>query len=79
MLFLTRRRHETILIDGGRAADGITIHVNRISGNRVTIGVEAPDGVKVLRGELKRCDEGTEGTEGQGAIIVNAAHPAEGS
>ena len=30
----------------------ITVKVVRIQGNRVTVGIEAPSGVKIRRGEL---------------------------
>ena len=49
MLVLSRKAGEQIVI-----GDNISITVSRISGNRVSIGVEAPGHVKVLRGELKQ-------------------------
>ncbi len=48
MLVLSRKVGEKIAI-----GDNITIVVNRISGNRVAIGIEAPSDVRVLRGELE--------------------------
>ena len=48
MLVLTRKVGERIVV-----GDNITIVVNRIGGNRVTIGIEAPDDVPVIRGELE--------------------------
>jgi carbon storage regulator len=48
MLVLSRKCGERIVID-----DSITIVVNRISGNRVTLGIEAPEDVHILRGELE--------------------------
>ncbi len=47
MLVLSRRVGERIQID-----DQITVVVQRISGSRVTLGIEAPDDVKIIRGEL---------------------------
>ena len=47
MLVLTRKRGEEILI-----GDDIKLIVNRIAGNRVTIGIDAPGNVAILRGEL---------------------------
>jgi carbon storage regulator CsrA len=47
MLVLSRRKNETIVIDGQ-----IEIEVLKISGNTVRLGVKAPRDVKVLRGEL---------------------------
>ena len=49
MLVLTRRVKEKIVIDGN-----VTIVIQRISGNRVTVGIEAPDHVRIVRGELER-------------------------
>jgi carbon storage regulator len=48
MLFLSRRKGEEIKI--GR---DITIVIGRVAGQRVVIGVEAPERVRVLRGELE--------------------------
>ena len=48
MLVLSRKEGERILI-----GDNITLIVSKVSGNRVTIGIEAPRNVKVVRGELQ--------------------------
>jgi carbon storage regulator len=48
MLVLSRKAGEEILI-----GDGIRLVVNRISGNRVTLGIVAPRDVHIARGELK--------------------------
>ncbi len=48
MLVLSRKVGETIVI-----GEGITVRVTRISGTRVTLGVEAPTDVRIVRGELK--------------------------
>ena len=37
------------MIDGN-----ITVEVVKVQGNRITIGIQAPSDVKVLRGELKQ-------------------------
>ena len=47
MLVLSRKIGDEILI-----GDNIRLVVNRISGNRVTIGIQAPDDVHIVRGEL---------------------------
>jgi carbon storage regulator CsrA len=48
MLVLGRREQEKISI-----GENITVTVTRISGSRVSIGVDAPSDVKVVRTELK--------------------------
>lgn len=50
MLVLSRKEGERLVI-----GDNITLIVSRISGNRVTVGIEAPVDVKIYRGEL--CDQ----------------------
>ncbi len=47
MLVLSRKQNQSIVI-----GDNVKIQVLKISGNTVRIGVEAPDDVKILRGEL---------------------------
>lgn len=51
MLVLSRKEGEQLVI-----GDNIVLTVNRISGNRVAIGVEAPRHVPIVRGELHRVD-----------------------
>ncbi len=50
MLVLSRKAGQRIVI-----GDGITIVVNRVLGNRVVIGIEAPQHINVRREELKPC------------------------
>lgn len=47
MLVLSRRKEESIVIDGQ-----IEIEVLKVKGNTVRLGIKAPQNVKVLRGEL---------------------------
>lgn len=47
MLVLSRKSGEEILI-----GKDISIVVNRISGDRVSIAIKAPNEVRILRGEL---------------------------
>jgi carbon storage regulator CsrA len=47
MLVLSRKVGERIVID-----EHITLVVNSISGNRVTLGIEAPKEVDIKRGEI---------------------------
>lgn len=48
MLVLSRKVGQEILV-----GDNVRITVTKVSGNRVTLGVEAPDHVRILRGELE--------------------------
>ena len=48
MLVLSRKVGQEILI-----GDSIRITINKVSGNRVTLGVEAPEHIRILRGELE--------------------------
>lgn len=47
MLVLTRKPGERVNIGGN-----VVVVVTRVAGNRVTIGIEAPDDVRIVRGEL---------------------------
>lgn len=49
MLVLTRRKDEEILINGN-----ISIKVLSVKGNRVRLGVDAPDDVQVNRAEVQK-------------------------
>lgn len=60
MLVLSRKASERIQI-----GENITVEVRRIAGNRVTIAIEAPRDIRILRGELQQAadefsDEPTE-------------------
>lgn len=48
MLVLTRKLQETIKI-----GEDVTIHVLRVKGNTVRLGIEAPRQVRIVRGELE--------------------------
>ena len=47
MLVLSRKIGEKLII-----GDNITVVVSRVAGNRVTLGIEAPHEVRIVRGEL---------------------------
>ena len=49
MLVLSRKVGQKIVI-----GDNITLIVSKVAGNRVTLGIEAPDDVHIMRGELER-------------------------
>jgi len=48
MLVLSRKIGERLVI-----GDNITVVVSKVAGNRVTLGIEAPNDVRIIRGELK--------------------------
>lgn len=52
MLVLSRKIGEKVVI-----GDGIVVVVKRIHGQRVTFGIEAPESVRIVRGELPRFDD----------------------
>ena len=52
MLVLTRKQRQQITI-----GDNITITVLKVKGQAVRIGIEAPDGVRILRAELNATEE----------------------
>jgi carbon storage regulator len=52
MLILSRRVGERI-----RIGDAIELVVQRVCGERVTLGLVAPRDVKILRGELEKFEE----------------------
>ena len=47
MLVLSRKIGEKLVI-----GDNITVVVSRVAGNRVTLGIEAPSDIRIVRGEL---------------------------
>lgn len=47
MLVLSRKPGERLMI-----GDDVVLVINKIAGNRVTIAIEAPRDVRVVRGEL---------------------------
>ncbi len=48
MLVLSRKKNQTIVIDGN-----VEIQVLQVKGNSIRLGISAPRDVRVLRGELK--------------------------
>ncbi|MEM8866607.1 MAG: carbon storage regulator [Planctomycetota bacterium] len=49
MLVLSRKASERIKI-----GENITVEVRRVAGNRVTLAIEAPRDIRILRGELEK-------------------------
>ena len=64
MLVLSRKKNESIVIDGN-----ITIEILQVKGKGVRLGIKAPQDVRVLRGELKIFEE----TSGSLTSLVNAS------
>ncbi len=52
MLILSRKQSQRI-----RVGNSIVVTVVRVSGDKVRLGIDAPDGVRVLREELEPVDE----------------------
>lgn len=48
MLVLTRKKDETIILDGQ-----ITVKVLQVKGNTIRLGIDAPREIPVRRGELQ--------------------------
>ena len=61
MLALSRKQNQAICLD-----NGVRVHVVSIRGDRVTLGIQAPREVTILRGELVPAQEG-EDTEAAGS------------
>lgn len=61
MLVLSRKQGERLMI-----GSDIVLTINRISGNRVAIGIEAPRDIRIIRGELDRF----EATQGGSAPVA---------
>ena len=66
MLVLTRKLYEKIMI-----GEDIVLTVTRISRGRVTIGINAPGNVSILRGEL-----GDSGGQSEECPISDPMSPA---
>jgi len=69
MLVLSRKEGEKILI-----GDGVVLTINRIAGNRVAIGIEAPRNIRVIRGELDPLPEKTRQSPAGNASPMTEAH-----
>lgn len=58
MLVLSRKKNETVIIGDGPGQ--IVVTVNKVTGNRVSLGFTAADGIRIVRGELEVEVEGNE-------------------
>ncbi|MCL4159670.1 UNVERIFIED_CONTAM: hypothetical protein GTU68_015269 [Idotea baltica] len=70
MLVLSRKKDESIIIDGQ-----IEIQVLKIKGNTIRLGIKAPSSVKILRGELSPFDVEARMVEGDGAAAEAPKSP----
>ena len=52
MLVLSRKQGQQIMV-----GSSVVVTIVRVSGDKVRIGIEAPDDMRVLRGELQPHDE----------------------
>lgn len=71
MLVLSRKVGEKLLI-----GDRITIVVSRVAGNRVTLGIEAPLEVPVLRGEITATVKPSKGHVGASLDALEDVEPS---
>jgi carbon storage regulator len=62
MLVLSRKEGERLVI-----GDDITLVISKIEGNRVSIGIEAPRDVKIMRSELSTNPTGETGCSRAGS------------
>ena len=52
MLILTRKPNESIVIN-----DNVVIKILSVMGNKIRIGIEAPEHINIVRDEVLRRDE----------------------
>jgi carbon storage regulator len=71
VLVLSRKPGEQIII-GGR----VTVTINRLHGNRVSLAIDAPADVKILRGELRRMELDESSEPGRSVRPVLSRLPA---
>jgi len=65
VLVLSRKVGQHLVIGGG-----IVVVVKRIAGHRVTLGIEAPGTVKIIRGELPVFGTAEDETHQEAEIII---------
>jgi carbon storage regulator len=74
MLVLSRKIGERLVI-----GDNITVVVSRVAGNRVMLGIEAPQDVRIVRAELKSFDDQPNATAPAASKFEGAAETARAS
>jgi carbon storage regulator len=70
VLVLSRKVGQHLVIGGG-----IVVVVKRIAGHRVTLGIEAPGTVKIIRGELPVFDSTETEPPHEAEIVIETAKP----
>lgn len=65
MLVLSRKVGQELVI-----GDNIRIVISRVSGNRVSIGIQAPNSVHVIRSELQEIRDGFAGPDQREAEYI---------
>jgi carbon storage regulator len=68
VLVLSRKVGQHLVIGGG-----IVVVVKRIAGHRVTLGIEAPGTVKIIRGELPVFDTTEEEAHQEVEIVIETS------
>lgn len=53
MLVITRKAEQSIELDIPTSDIHITVHIFEIEGDRIKVGIDAPQQVRVLRSELQ--------------------------
>ena len=71
MLVLSRREGEKIII-----GDSITVTIVRASGDKVRVGIDAPDDILVLRGELEVHHDGRRVHKPANSVQQGVSKPA---
>lgn len=64
MLVLSRKVGEQIVIGGN-----IVVVVNRIEGNRVSLGIQAPSDVRIIREELRPFGDAVPAPAAYGQVV----------
>jgi carbon storage regulator len=72
MLVLSRKIGEKIFL-----GEDIVLEVRRIAGNRVTVAIDAPKSVRILRGELKEAAEAFPPIDPEPDVPVRSISPVE--
>ena len=68
MLVLSRKVGQHLVIGGG-----IVVVVKRIAGHRVTLGIEAPGTVKIIRGELPVFETAEDEAHHEAEIVIETS------